>query len=103
MAWVLASRVYNIACVDYPWACHVQMQMGGTEMVLHHLGSLLSVATALLTGDGHMHTLWMLSTEFTTPLINNRWWLDKMVSACFQRVWGGVQESHASEGRSIQD
>lgn len=53
--------------------------MGGTEMVLHHIGSLLSVVMALMTGDGHMHTLWMLSTEFTTPLINNRWWLDKMV------------------------
>ncbi|KAF5829579.1 TLC domain-containing protein [Dunaliella salina] len=59
-----------VTCVKY--------NMGGTEMVLHHIGSLLSVAMALMTGDGHMHTLWMLSTEFTTPLINNRWWLDKM-------------------------
>ena len=56
-------------------------------MVLHHLGSLLSVATAMWTGDGHMHTLWMLSTEFTTPLINNRWWLDKMVGTCIRRIW----------------
>lgn len=48
------------------------LQMGGTEMLLHHLGSLLSVATALATGNGHMHTLWMLFTEFTTPFINNR-------------------------------
>ncbi|GFH30575.1 TLC domain-containing protein [Haematococcus lacustris] len=63
--------------IDF-WTC-VKYNLGGTEMVLHHLGSLLSVTTALVTGDGHMHTLWMLVTEFTTPLINNRWWLDKMV------------------------
>ncbi|GFH25443.1 TLC domain-containing protein [Haematococcus lacustris] len=71
--------------IDF-WTC-VKYNLGGTEMVLHHLGSLLSVTTALVTGDGHMHTLWMLVTEFTTPLINNRWWLDKMVrdQGC---VWG---------------
>lgn len=56
----------------------VKYNMGGTEMLLHHLGSLMSVTTALVTGDCHCHTLWMLVTEFTTPLINNRWWLDKM-------------------------
>jgi hypothetical protein len=61
--------------------CVVWLQMGGMEMVLHHLGSLLAVTTALVTGNGHMHTIWMLVTEFTTPLINNRWWLEKIVSA----------------------
>lgn len=76
------------------------LQMGGAEMTLHHLGSLMAVATALFTGDGHMPTTWMLVTEFTTPLINNRWWLDKLVSSPIQsspigsvRVTKDVQES----------
>mmetsp|Transcript_18972 Transcript_18972/g.32443 ORF Transcript_18972/g.32443 Transcript_18972/m.32443 type:complete len:286 (+) Transcript_18972:32-889(+) len=65
--------------------------MGGAEMVLHHLGSLLSVGVALLTGQGHMHTVWMLVTEFTTPLINNRWWLDKMeMKTSPLYVWNGI-------------
>lgn len=59
-------------------------------MLLHHLGSLLSVTTALVTGDCHMHTLWMLATEFTTPLINNRWWLDKMVSCRIEQSSAGT-------------
>lgn len=31
-------------------------------------------------GDGHMHAVWMLVTEFTTPFTNLRWWLDNEVS-----------------------
>ncbi len=56
--------------------------MGGFEMLLHHIGSLASVTAAIVTGHGHMHALWMLVTEFTTPFINMRWWLDKGVSCC---------------------
>ena len=48
-------------------------------MLLHHVGSLASVTAAIVTGHGHMHAVWMLVTEFTTPLINLRWWLDKGV------------------------
>eukprot|EP00955_Chlamydomonas_euryale_P083749 363887-Chlamydomonas_euryale.AAC.8 len=51
--------------------------MGGPEMLLHHMGALVSVLTAVTTGQGHMHTMWMLATEFTTPFIDLRWWLDK--------------------------
>ncbi len=56
------------------------LQLGGTEMILHHVGSLASVVTAIVSGNCHMHALWMLMTEFTTPFINLRWWFDKAVS-----------------------
>ena len=52
-------------------------QMGGSAMVLHHIGSLASVAAALWTGECHQLTIWMLSTEFTTPFIAFRFMLDK--------------------------
>ncbi|PNW79524.1 hypothetical protein CHLRE_08g358531v5 [Chlamydomonas reinhardtii] len=51
--------------------------MGGSAMVLHHIGSLTCVAVAAAAGDGHALTLWMLSTEFTTPFIAARYMLDK--------------------------
>ncbi|KAG2482199.1 hypothetical protein HYH03_018845 [Edaphochlamys debaryana] len=55
----------------------VKYWMGGSAMVLHHVGSLISVTCALWTGDGHCLTLWMLSTECTTPFIAFRFLLDK--------------------------
>lgn len=55
----------------------LKYHMGGNEMLLHHVGSLSSVTAAIITGKGHMHALWMLVTEFTTPFINFRWWFDK--------------------------
>ncbi|KAG1665439.1 hypothetical protein FOA52_005781 [Chlamydomonas sp. UWO 241] len=51
--------------------------MGGPEMLAHHLGSLASVLTAVFMQQGHMHTMWMLVTECTTPFIDLRWLLDK--------------------------
>ncbi len=68
-----------LRCAQTQWLSPIPVQMGGLEMVLHHIGSLVAVVAAVLTGEGHVFTLWMLFTEFTTPLINNRWWLDKMV------------------------
>eukprot|EP00955_Chlamydomonas_euryale_P083752 363887-Chlamydomonas_euryale.AAC.11 len=46
-------------------------------MLWHHAGTLLAVTTSILTGQCHMHAVWMLLTEATTPFINMRWWLDK--------------------------
>ncbi len=55
--------------------------MGGTAMVVHHIGSLACVLSAAWWGEGHCMTLWMLSTEFTTPFIAFRYLLDKGVGA----------------------
>lgn len=55
------------------WKYH----MGGNEMLAHHIGAISSVLVAVLLGQGHMHTIWMLVTEATTPFVNLRWWLDK--------------------------
>ncbi len=40
-----------------------------------------------------VRAVWMLVTEFTTPLINNRWWLDKMVRCITSPVVPAVLES----------
>lgn len=52
-------------------------QMGGAEMVAHHVASLLSVLRALMAQYAHLYTLAMLSTEVTTPFINARWQMDR--------------------------
>lgn len=87
IAWKYARREDFRASFGVMSPLFIATQMGGTEMVIHHIGSLFSVTTALLTGNAHMHTIWMLVTEFTTPFINNRWWLDKMVG-------GGTHAPH---------
>lgn len=46
-------------------------------MLIHHVGSLLSIGTAIYSRSGHMHAVWILVTELTTPFINFRWWLEK--------------------------
>ncbi|GIL54846.1 hypothetical protein Vafri_10534 [Volvox africanus] len=58
-------------------AVTIKYWMGGTAMIIHHLGSLVSVLCAAFFGEGHCATLWMLSTEFTTPFIAFRYLLDK--------------------------
>lgn len=64
-----------IASPDIAW----WVQVGGLEMAFHHTIALISILTSWTSGEAHLNTIWMLSTEFTTPLINNRWWLEKMV------------------------
>ena len=56
------------------------MQMGGPEMLAHHIAAFASVYTSLSLGQAHMYTLIMLATEVTTPFVNARWILDKLVS-----------------------
>lgn len=56
------------------------LQMGGPEMLAHHIAAFLSVGLASLTNQAHMYTLLLLSTEMTTPFVNARWILDQMVS-----------------------
>ncbi|GLI71148.1 hypothetical protein VaNZ11_016248 [Volvox africanus] len=58
-------------------AVTIKYWMGGTAMIIHHLGSLASVLCAAFFGEGHCATLWMLSTEFTTPFIAFRYLLEK--------------------------
>lgn len=53
---------------------------GGVEIAAHHVAALASVATAALKGQGHAYTLCLLATECTTPFVNARWLLDKLVS-----------------------
>ncbi|KAL6983225.1 hypothetical protein U1Q18_016616 [Sarracenia purpurea var. burkii] len=50
--------------------------LGGMEYVVHHLLSLVTVAYALLTGEGQFYTYMVLISEMTTPWINLRWYLD---------------------------
>ncbi|EFJ49061.1 hypothetical protein VOLCADRAFT_104498 [Volvox carteri f. nagariensis] len=77
----LGNILYPIYIVY--WAARLIMaeglfwEMGGSAMVVHHLGSLASVLSASWWGDGHCLTLWMLSTELTTPFIALRFLLDK--------------------------
>lgn len=53
--------------------------MGGPEMLTHHIAAFLSVALASFTGQAHLYTLLLLSTELTTPFVNARWIYDQMV------------------------
>ena len=55
------------------------IQMGGPEMLTHHIAAFLSVALASYTGQAHLYTLLLLSTELTTPFVNGRWFIDQMV------------------------
>jgi len=55
------------------------VQMGGPEMLTHHIAAFLSVALASFTGQAHLYTLLLLSTELTTPFVNARWIYDQMV------------------------
>ena len=53
--------------------------MGGPEMLTHHIAAFLSVALASFTGQAHLYTLLLLSTELTTPFVNARWFYDQLV------------------------
>lgn len=57
------------------------MQMGGLEMVAHHVAAFCSVLTTVVFHETHMYTLVLLATECTTPFINFRWLLEKMVQS----------------------
>ncbi|XP_050230581.1 uncharacterized protein LOC126679574 [Mercurialis annua] len=50
--------------------------LGGVEYVIHHLLSMITVAYAMLTGEGQLYTFMVLISETTTPAINLRWYLD---------------------------
>ncbi|CAM8887951.1 unnamed protein product [Rhodiola kirilowii] len=50
--------------------------LGGMEYVVHHLLSLVSLAFAMLTGEGQFYTYMVLISETTTPGVNMRWYLD---------------------------
>lgn len=47
-------------------------------MLTHHIAAFLSVALASYTGQAHLYTLLLLSTELTTPFVNGRWFIDQM-------------------------
>ncbi len=71
------------------------MQMGGPEMLTHHIAAFLSVALASFTGQAHLYTLLLLSTELTTPFVNARWIYDQMVRpSIFELCW----DTHKFEG-----
>jgi len=53
--------------------------MGGMEMETHHIAAFLSVFVTVWYREVHMYTLILLATECTTPFINFRWLLEKMV------------------------
>jgi hypothetical protein len=48
-----------------------------TPMLLHHVGGILALMTALTTSKCHFYGLLLLSTEITTPFICLRWYMDK--------------------------
>ena len=48
-------------------------------MVAHHVAAFFSVLTTVVFHETHMYTLMLLATECTTPFINFRWLLEKMV------------------------
>lgn len=49
-------------------------------MLTHHIAAFLSVALASFTGQAHLYTLLLLSTELTTPFVNARWYFDQLVN-----------------------
>lgn len=53
------------------------MQMGGAELVAHHIAAFVSVLRSLQQQQAHTYTLAMLATEATTPMVNARWLMDK--------------------------
>lgn len=61
--------------------------MGGPEMLIHHIAAFLSVALASITGQAHLYTLLLLSTELTTPFVNARWVFDQMVRSLDVIAW----------------
>ena len=57
-------------------------------MLTHHIAAFLSVALASFTGQAHLYTLLLLSTELTTPFVNARWIYDQMVRpSMFHLCW----------------
>ncbi|XP_076942074.1 uncharacterized protein LOC143611822 [Bidens hawaiensis] len=50
--------------------------LGGLEYVVHHMLAAIAVAYAMFTGEGQLYTFMVLISEFTTPEINLRWYLD---------------------------
>lgn len=50
--------------------------LGGKEYIFHHAVSMYSFLLALISGKGHFYILVVLFTEFTTPFVNLRWYLD---------------------------
>lgn len=50
--------------------------LGGKEYMLHHGLSLYAILLSLISGQGQIYILMVLSTEITTPLVNLRWYLD---------------------------
>ncbi|KAG1677488.1 hypothetical protein FOA52_001944 [Chlamydomonas sp. UWO 241] len=75
VTWTQLGIAFGFFVVDF-FVCF-KYNMGGQEMLWHHIGTLMAVTTSILTGEQHMSSVWMLLTEATTPLINMRWWLDK--------------------------
>ncbi len=82
---VLALQLYSnaVSCLRTS-----MVQMGGPEMLTHHIAAFLSVALASFTGQAHLYTLLLLSTELTTPFVNARWIYDQMVRpSMFNLCW----------------
>lgn len=49
--------------------------LGGTEYVLHHLLSIISISLSLYSGHAHFYIYVVLFSEITTPFVNLRWYL----------------------------
>eukprot|EP00249_Psilotum_nudum_P010174 c22381_g3_i1 orf=463-1269(+) len=49
--------------------------LGGTEYVLHHLLSVISLALSLYSGHAQIYIYIVLFSEITTPFVNMRWYL----------------------------
>lgn len=88
---VHALQLYGnaVSCLRTPI-----VQMGGPEMLTHHIAAFLSVALASYTGQAHLYTLLLLSTELTTPFVNARWIYDQMVRPSMFNLVG----THKFEG-----
>eukprot|EP00899_Mesostigma_viride_P015246 jgi/Mesvir1/23722/Mv18667-RA.1 len=51
--------------------------LGDRNMLYHHVLALVSCISGTLQVQGHAFITACLATEFTTPFLNNRWYLDK--------------------------
>lgn len=52
-------------------------EISSTEMLVHHVVALLSLAVAAQVHCMHVYLMMVLLSELTTPFVNVRWWLDR--------------------------
>ncbi len=59
--------------------CLLPQAFGGTAVLLHHAGSIVTLLGAWQHRQGHFQIMFSMLMELSQPFIHARWYLDKMV------------------------